>query len=158
MDKISLLSGEWDRARKGAVEYIQAMPEEGLNFKPSIVVRSFAEQYLHIAGANYAFASAIGGLENPYNTIEGKDPEKMDELKRDRETLIKFVSDSYDFMIRVIRDLSEEELEEEVNFFKLKMSRHLLLAKALEHHAHHRGQTTVYLRLQGITPPGELLF
>lgn len=32
------------------------------------------------------------------------------------------------------------------------------IGKAFEHQTHHRGQTTVYLRLKGITPPAEKLF
>jgi uncharacterized damage-inducible protein DinB len=38
------------------------------------------------------------------------------------------------------------------------MPRSLLLAKALEHHAHHRGQAAVYLRLVGVAPPNQRLF
>jgi uncharacterized damage-inducible protein DinB len=30
--------------------------------------------------------------------------------------------------------------------------------KAFEHQTHHRGQTVAYLRLKGVTPPGEMLF
>jgi uncharacterized damage-inducible protein DinB len=32
------------------------------------------------------------------------------------------------------------------------------LMKAFEHQTHHRGQTTIYLRLAGVRPPGERLF
>ncbi|MDQ6769924.1 MAG: DinB family protein [Gemmatimonadota bacterium] len=48
--------------------------------------------------------------------------------------------------------------DEDVAFFRLQMPRSLILAKALEHHAHHRGQAAVYLRLTGITPPSQRLF
>jgi uncharacterized damage-inducible protein DinB len=34
----------------------------------------------------------------------------------------------------------------------------VLLAKAMERHAHHRGQTAIYLRLKGVKPPSERLF
>jgi len=30
--------------------------------------------------------------------------------------------------------------------------------KAFEHQTHHRGQTTIYIRLVGLKPPGERLF
>jgi len=30
--------------------------------------------------------------------------------------------------------------------------------KIFEHQTHHRGQTTIYIRLQNITPPNERLF
>ena len=32
-----------------------------------------------------------------------------------------------------------------------------LMNKTFEHQAHHRGQTTIYIRLQGIKPPEEKL-
>lgn len=32
------------------------------------------------------------------------------------------------------------------------------LMKAFEHQTHHRGQCTIYIRLQGIRPPAEKLF
>ncbi|MBO0721263.1 MAG: damage-inducible protein DinB, partial [Blastocatellia bacterium] len=31
-------------------------------------------------------------------------------------------------------------------------------AASFEHQTHHRGQTTIYLRLKGVTPPGEKLY
>ncbi|HYH03497.1 MAG TPA: DinB family protein, partial [Bacillota bacterium] len=38
------------------------------------------------------------------------------------------------------------------------MSKRTAWAKVFEHQAHHRGQTTVYLRLAGIKAPEEKLF
>jgi uncharacterized damage-inducible protein DinB len=32
------------------------------------------------------------------------------------------------------------------------------LSKGFEHQTHHRGQTTIYLRLKGVKPPQEKLF
>jgi uncharacterized damage-inducible protein DinB len=61
-------------------------------------------------------------------------------------------------MIDGVRSLDPAALEDEVAFFRLRMPRSMLLAKALEHHAHHRGQTAVYLRLSGVTPPSQRLF
>ena len=61
-------------------------------------------------------------------------------------------------MIGDVRALDPAALDEELGFFRLRMPRSLLLAKALEHHAHHRGQVAVYLRLAGITQPSQRLF
>lgn len=157
-DSSALLVAEWTRAKTGIQEYIDAMPDDGINFKPTPQVRSFAEQMLHIAGGNYMFASAATGRENPYDRAKGKNPEQMEELKASKAALKQFVLGSYDFVIEAVKTLKADQLGGEVEFFKMKMPRHLLLAKALEHHAHHRGQTTVYLRLKGVTPPGERLF
>ena len=38
----------WKRAKKWTLEYVDAMPENALNFKPTAEVRSFAEQMLHL--------------------------------------------------------------------------------------------------------------
>lgn len=154
----ALLVKEWSRAKLGVEEYIDAMPEQGIGFRPTPEIRSFAEQYLHIAATLYMFASIASGQENPYDFTKGRDPEKMEDLKASKAALRKFVLESYDYMIQAIETIDEDQMDGDVQFFNQKMSRQLLLAKALEHHAHHRGQTTIYLRLQGITPPSERLF
>jgi uncharacterized damage-inducible protein DinB len=45
-----------------------------------------------------------------------------------------------------------------VTFHKWEMTRETAFSKALEHHAHHRGQTVVYFRVNGLKPPAERLF
>ena len=35
---------DWERAKAYSLEYIDAMPEEGITYKPNDQVRSFAEQ------------------------------------------------------------------------------------------------------------------
>jgi uncharacterized damage-inducible protein DinB len=42
--------------------------------------------------------------------------------------------------------------------FNFEMTREVGFQKTFEHQTHHRGQTTVYLRLKGIKPPNEKLF
>ncbi|HEX7312567.1 MAG TPA: DinB family protein [Pyrinomonadaceae bacterium] len=158
MDRINLIVTEWERARTGAREYIEAMPEEAIGFRPTPEVRTFAEHFLHVASANYLFVSAVTGKENPHDKSHGKDPEEREELKQSKEALLEFVLGGYDYLIEAVKQLDGDELEEKVKFFRMEVARELLLAKALEHHAHHRGQTAVYLRLKGIKPPSERLF
>lgn len=145
---------DWQRARSYTKEYLDAMPEVGMNFKPTPEMRSFAEQMLHIAGANFAFGSAASGKANPY---QGKELEKMTELKT-KAALSKVVLESYDFMMEALNGATNPQLSESIKLFNMNMTRELAYAKAFEHQTHHRGQTTVYLRLKGVTPPGEKLF
>lgn len=158
MDRIGMLAAEWKRAKTGAQEYIDAMPDEAIGFRPTPEVFSFAVQWLHVASAMYVFASAVSGRENPYDRSKGGDPAERGDLQQSKAAMRQFVLDSYDFMIRAVEGLDVSKLDEPVKFFKMEMPRSLLLAKAMEHHAHHRGQTTVYLRLKGQTPPSERLF
>jgi uncharacterized damage-inducible protein DinB len=158
VDRVNSLIQEWIRARNGAQDYIDAMPEDGIGFKPTPEIYSFAEQWFHVAEAAYVFASVVSGLENPNAKSEGEESEKMNEAMQSKAALLKFVIGSYDFMIEAVRTLDDDSLDETVKFFKWELPRSVLLAKAMEHHAHHRGQTAIYLRLKGLKPPSERLF
>ena len=157
-DRATILVTEWTRARLGVKEYIEAMPEDAIGFKPTPEIRSFAEQMLHLAGGNYMFAAVAAGKENPWDFTKGKDPVNVPEFKQSKAALLKFVMESYDFAIDAAKGLTSAQLDEVVQLFNMKMPRHMLLAKGIEHAAHHRGQTTIYLRLKGVTPPSERLF
>jgi uncharacterized damage-inducible protein DinB len=157
-DRATILVAEWTRTKLGVKEYIEAMPEDGISFKPTPQVRSFAEQMLHLAGGNYMFASVAAGKENPWDFTKGKDPVNVPEFKQSKAALLKFVMESYDFVIEAVKSLTSPQLDDMVQFFSTKMPRHMVLTKGIEHAAHHRGQTTIYLRLKGVTPPGERLF
>lgn len=150
----SKMSSEWKRAKEYTKEYLDAMPEDGVGFKPTNDIRSFAEQMLHIANANYAFASAASGKANPN---QGKDLEKMPELKT-KAGLTRAVLDSYDFVISALEGTSEAQMAEKVKVFNMDMDRGTAFEKAFEHQTHHRGQTTIYLRMKGVKPPAEKLF
>ena len=154
-DRLAGLVAEWTRARDYTKEYLDAMPEDGLGLKPTPDIRSFAEQMLHLSNANYMFGSIITGAANP---MQGKNLEKADDLKASKAALSKTVLDSYDFMINAVKGLDAAKLDEQVNLFNNKLPRSVALAKAFEHQTHHRGQTTIYIRLKGVKPPNERLF
>lgn len=145
---------DWQRAKAFTKEYLDAMPDAGIGFKPTPEIRSFAEQMLHLANANFNFASAASGAANPY---QGKDLEKLEEFKT-KAGLSKVVLESYDFVIAALNNATEAQLAENVKVFNHDLNRGLAFEKAFEHQTHHRGQATVYLRLKGVTPPGEKLF
>jgi uncharacterized damage-inducible protein DinB len=152
-DPIKILAQEWERAKAGTKEYIDSMPDEQLDFRPVPDVLSFAGQFLHVGDANYIFGAAAFGVENPHT---GKSQDKPE--LQGRHALLEFVLGSYDFIVKGLQELDQAALDQEVAFFKWTMPRHLLLSKAMEHHAHHRGQTAIYFRLNGIKPPSEGLF
>ena len=154
-DPNATLVADWTRARDYTKEYLDAMPEDGLSFKPTPDIRSFAEQMTHLAGANYAFIATATGGANP---MQGKDPSKMEELKT-KAGLTKFVMDSYDFAINAAKSADMKKADEPIKLFgSFNTTRGGAWDKAFEHQTHHRGQTTVYLRLKGVKPPQEKLF
>jgi uncharacterized damage-inducible protein DinB len=54
--------------------------------------------------------------------------------------------------------MNDQKLAETTKIFNFEMTREVALSKAFEHQTHHRGQSTVYIRLKGLKPPNEKLF
>ncbi len=145
---------EWERAKTFTQEYLDAMPEASYTLKPTAEMRSFAEQMLHLADANYAFASIASGEKSPVG--QGESEKSTDKSKANTT---KLVIASYDFVLNAIKKMNPTQLSETVKVFgRFDMSRQMALAKGFEHQTHHRGQLTPYIRLAGAKPPQEKLF
>jgi uncharacterized damage-inducible protein DinB len=149
---------DWTRAKAGAVEFIEAMPEALLGYKPAADVFSFAEQFIHICWANYGFASKAAGRENPCVVTNGNDFSAHEDMRTSKAALLEFARGSYDFVLDSIAALTPEAMGEKFQFHRSELTRATAFSKALEHHAHHRGQCAVYFRLNGLKPPSERLF
>lgn len=144
---------EWERAKAYTKEYLDAMPEAGYSLKPTPEMRSFADQMLHITDGDYGFISAATGA-----TPTAKDLEKTT-TDKSKANVTKIVMDGYDFVISNIKKMNAASLSEKVKVFgQFEMTRKVAIEKAFEHQTHHRGQTTVYIRLAKGTPPQEKLF
>lgn len=147
------LVAEWQRAKTYTKAYLDAMPDDGYGFKPTPEIRSFAGQMLHLADGNYGLIGAATGKPNPLGKVS---VEKT--VEQTKEATTKAVMDSYDFVISAIQGMTAAQLQETVKFAGKDVSRAIMILKTFEHQTHHRGQTTIYLRLKGVTPPGEMLF
>ena len=153
-DRVNQLVADWERAKAFTKEYLDAANDDVVNFKPSPEMRSFAEQMLHLAMGNGGIVSTSTGKERPFK----ENIEKNDQYKT-KEALTKAVMESYDFVIATLKQMDDQKLAEKVKFFNgQEYTREVGIGKAFEHQTHHRGQTTIYLRLKGITPPQEKLF
>ncbi|WP_341226791.1 DinB family protein [uncultured Arcticibacterium sp.] len=146
---------DFERAKAFSLEYMEAMPADAYAFKPTEDIRSFAEQFLHMADANFGLTAMIAGVDNPM----GEKKLEKDEASQSKAAAIKAVSDSYDFVLSTLKNMSEEQLSEEIKLFNaFELTKGQGMAKIFEHATHHRGQTTIYIRLKGIKPPDEKLF
>lgn len=152
--KAARMVKEWERSKAYTKEYLDAMTEEGYALKPTPEMRSFAEQNLHLADANYVFVSVASGVKSPIG--QGESEKSTDKSKAN---VSKLVLASYDWVITNIKGLTDAQLDDAVKLFgAYEMTKGVAVDKAFEHQAHHRGQTTVYLRLAGVKPPQEKLF
>ena len=145
---------DWERAKAYTNEYLDAMPAEGYALKPTAEMRSFAQQRLHLTDGNYGFASTATGVASPVGM--GESEKATDQSK---ENVTKLVMAGYDFVINSIKAMDPAQLNEATKLFgRFEMTKGKALEKCFEHQTHHRGQTTVYIRLAGATPPQEKLF
>lgn len=145
---------EWERAKAYTKEYLDAMTDSGYALKPTPEMRSFAEQMLHLTDANYGFTAAITGQKSPMGF---GDAEKT--ADKSKANVTKITMDGYDFVINNLKTLTPAQMNEKIKLFgQFEMTKGMAAAKLFEHQTHHRGQTTVYLRLAGVKPPQEKLF
>lgn len=145
---------DWERAKEYTKEYLDAMPESGYALKPTPDMRSFAEQMLHLTDANYGFIAAATGAKSPVGM--GESEKSTDKSKAN---VTKLVLAGYDFVIANVKKMTPAQLAENVQIFgRFNMTKSAAVVKCFEHQTHHRGQTTVYIRLAGAKPPQEKLF
>jgi uncharacterized damage-inducible protein DinB len=154
----SQMVAEWQRAKIYTKSYLDAMPEDGYGFKPTPEIRSFAQQMLHLADVNYVFATVASGKPNPIGETLATIDMNEKTPSPTKEGAIKVVMDSYDWVINALQNMTPDQLQETIKFGKHDITRSGFFGKAFEHQTHQRGQTTIYLRLKGVTPPAELLF
>jgi uncharacterized damage-inducible protein DinB len=145
---------EWERAKAYTKEYLDIMPESGYSLKPTPEMRSFAEQMLHLTDANYGFTAAVSGEKSPVGFGES---EKV--ADKSKANVTKLVMAGYDFVINGIKKINPAQFSEKIKLFdRFELNKGAALMKLFEHQTHHRGQTTVYIRLAGAKPPQEKLF
>lgn len=145
---------DWERAKAYSLEYIDAMPEDGINYKPNEEVRSFAEQYLHMAQGNIGLVGNATGADKIYAQTFLEKETKF----HNKQALRDLTVEAYDWCIDAVKNMDMAKADETVEAFNFNLSRVEWLKKAFEHQTHHRGQTTIYLRMYGVTPPAEKLF
>jgi uncharacterized damage-inducible protein DinB len=145
---------DWERAKTYTKEYLDAMPKDKYNFRAQDSVRTFAQQMLHLAQGTIGLSSNGTGKERIW---QGRNLETSP-TAQSADSVIYYVMASYDFAIEGLKTMDASKLEEKNKRGNFDETRLAWLLKAFEHQTHHRGQTTIYIRLLGIKPPNEKLF
>jgi uncharacterized damage-inducible protein DinB len=145
---------DWQRAKDYSIEYLNTMPADKYAARPVDSIRSFSEQMLHLAMGNVSLASNGVGKERIFGA---RNLEKAAGAQS-KDSVAYFVTASYDYVINGIKSLDVSKFGEIVKRGNFELTRLTWIMKAFEHQTHHRGQCTIYIRLQGIRPPNERLF
>ena len=143
-----VLLDSWNDIGRKLVAMAEDMPEDKYDFKPNPAERSFAEQLLHAAGANYFFINPAKGLKPP----EG-DPKRA-EFKT-KAAVADFVKKSFADGAALIQSKGDAGLNDVfIDPFSKNQTRFSDFAWGfIEHGGEHYGQLVVYYRVAGLVPP-----
>jgi uncharacterized damage-inducible protein DinB len=139
----------WNDIGRKLIAMAEDFPEDKYDMKPTPAQRSFAEQLLHAAGANYYFTNVVLGQKPP----AGEDP-KRDQYKT-KADLVAFVKKSFADGAKAIQLKGDAGMSElVVDPFAHQQVRVGDLAYGfIEHCGEHYGQLVVYYRIAGLVPP-----
>jgi uncharacterized damage-inducible protein DinB len=144
-----VLLDSWNDIGRKLIAMAEDFPEDKYDFKPNPVERTFAEQLLHAAGANYFFI----------NPAKGEKPPKEEDPKRDqyktKANVVAFVKKSFADGEAVIKAKGDKGLNDTfVDSFSHQQVRVGDYAWGfIEHNGEHYGQLVVYYRVAGMVPP-----
>ncbi len=138
----------WNDVGRKLTAMAEDFPEDKYDFKPSPAQRTFAEQLLHAAGANYYFINPAKGLKPPSG-----DPQRSD--YKTKAAVADYVRKSFADGAALIQTKGDAGLNDLfVDPFSNQQSRISDGAWGLlEHSGEHYGQLVVYYRVAGLVPP-----
>ena len=139
----------WNDVGRKLTAMAEDFPEDKYDYKPTPAQRSFAEQLLHAAGANYFFTNPATGKKMP----AGEDP-KRDDYKA-KAAVVAFVKQSFADGAAAIKAKGDKGLSDlMVDPFANQQVRVSDMAWGLlEHSGEHYGQLVGYYRSAGLVPP-----
>ena len=136
----------WQRATDYTLEVAEAMPAEKWAFKPTPESMTFHEQQVHLV-LNLSFLSSRITAERP-DFFKGKDPQTLS-----KQELSQVLKEAFAYVGRLIVQVNDQTLRESIEFGGEKMPKENLFYLMRDHASHHRGQTVLYLRMNGIEAP-----
>ena len=144
-----VLLDTWNDVGRKLIAMAEDFPEDKYDFKPTPAQRTFADQLLHAAGANYFFINPAMGKPAP----KEEDPKRAD--YKAKADIVAFVKKSFADGAAVIKSKGDKGMSDLlVDPFAHQQMRVLDMAYGfIEHSGEHYGQLVVYYRLAGLVPP-----
>jgi uncharacterized damage-inducible protein DinB len=139
----------WNDVGRKLIAMAEDFPEDKYDLKPTPAQRSFAEQLLHAAGANYFFTNLALGQKPPAE----EDP-KRDQYKT-KADIVAFVKKSFADGAAAIKAKGDKGMNDLLvdPFAHQQMRVYDLAYGFVEHCGEHYGQLVVYYRVAGLVPP-----
>ncbi len=138
-------AGQIDFVQGRILQLEDAMPQEKFDWRPGEGVRSVAEVYLHIAGANMMLVSNMTGQK--------MESEMEEKATTDKKEIADIVKKSFEAVKAAVPKLTEDDLNKVVHVFGMDMSLRNFMITMLNHSHEHLGQSIAYARMNKVVPP-----
>ncbi len=138
---------------------VKAMPADKFNFAPSAGtfapsqearfagVRTFAQQAIHLAQANYFFFASFPGMKPDV------DVKSLSGLKT-KEEIVSALAASFVFAHKAVATITPANAYETIKGVDGMETRATVASFSVAHGFDHYGQLVEYLRMNGVVPPG----
>lgn len=140
---------QWNDIARKLIAMAEDFPEDKYDFKPVPAQRSFAEQLLHAAGANYFFTNLALGQKPPAE----EDP-KRDQYKT-KADVVAFVKKAMADGASAIQAKGDSGMSallvDPYSHQQVRVSDYAY--GFVEHMGEHYGQLVTYYRVSGMVPP-----
>ena len=140
---------QWNDIGRKLIAMAEDFPEDKYDFKPTPAQRTFAQQLLHAANANYFFIDPWTGKKMPAE----EDPKRSD--FKTKADIVAFVKKSFADGAEAIKAKGDKGLNELMTdpFAHQQMRAYDMAYGFMEHSGEHYGQLVVYYRVSGLVPP-----
>jgi uncharacterized damage-inducible protein DinB len=143
-----VLLDSWNDIGRKLIAMAEDFPEDKYDFKPNPAQRSFAEQLLHAAGANYYFINPVKVMKPPTGDVKRSD-------YATKAAVVEYVKKSFAEGAALIKSKGDGGMSDLYNDpFANQQTRFSDGAWGfIEHSGEHYGQLVVYYRVAGMVPP-----
>ena len=140
---------QWNDIGRKLIAMAEDFPEDKYDFKPTPGQRTFAEQLLHMAGANYFFTNLMNGQAPPAQ----EDPPRA--KYKTKADVVAFVKKSFDDGAAAIKSKGDTGMTTSLldPFANEQIRAYDWAYGFIEHCGEHYGQLAVYYRVAGLVPP-----
>jgi uncharacterized damage-inducible protein DinB len=139
----------WNDIARKLIAMAEDFPEDKYDFKPTPAQRTFAEQLLHAAGANYFFTNLTLGQKPPTE----EDPKRAQ--YKTKADVVAFVKKSYADGAAAIKAKGDKGMNDLITDPDSHQQTRIYdeAYGFIEHSGEHYGQLAVYYRVAGLVPP-----
>ena len=141
-------TGDFNQASKKLADLAEATPADMFGWRPAEGIRSISEVYMHVAGANFALALALGTA-----MPDGVNVQNLEQEVTEKEQVVEVLKASQSKVREALEMVMNEDLSGNVQAFGREWTRYQVLMIISGHSHEHLGQSIAYARSNNIAPP-----